>query len=79
MSLKKRVGNIRAALREILHDLRDTLGIVGRCRSAIHGFLETRGGDQFHGPRDLADVANAFSAFIELSNIGHSRSEPWFA
>ena len=73
------MGNIRSALSKVLNDLRDTLCVIGRRRSAIHGFLEPRSGDQFHGPRNFADVANAFSAFIELSNIGHSRSEPWFA
>ncbi len=34
-------------------------------------FLETRGGDQLHGPRDLADVADRLAALDQDSAIRH--------
>ena len=45
-------------LGQIGDKLGNLAGIGSSFRSTVHGFLESRGGDQFHGPCDLTDVFN---------------------
>ncbi len=69
--LEQRVAERQVRLRQVRDDLIDLLGIRGRFRSAVHGLLESRRGDEFHRPRDLADVADGFAPFDECTRLGH--------
>ena len=53
------------------HDLRQSIGVGSHRVCAIHRLLVARGRDQFHRPRDLADVANRLASFVEGAGIGH--------
>ena len=50
------------------------LGLGG----AVHRPLEARRGNQFHRPRDLADVADGLTPFDEFASLRHAllRGEP---
>ena len=68
---QQRMRDVQSASAKILDDLRNPLGVVVRRRGAIHGFLESRGSDQFHRSRNLANVSNRLASLVEFSNIGH--------
>ena len=69
--LQQRMLDLQAAVGQIRHQLRDPLRIGRGRRGAVHGLLEARIGDQFHRPRDLADVANRCASFVEGAGFGH--------
>ena len=78
--LQQRVRNGRTAflerLRQVCDDLRHLLRVGRRLRCAVHRLLEASGRDQFHRPRDLADVANGLQPFDDRSCFGHESLVP---
>ena len=68
---EQRMRNTRTAIGQILYDLGNTLGVVGRSRRTVHRLLEAGRRNELHRPGDLANIPNALSTFIELTNVCH--------
>ncbi len=69
--LQQRMLDLGSGCSQAVDDLRQPIGVGSHGRGAIHRLLVTRRGNQFHRPRDLADVANRLSTFIECAGVGH--------
>ena len=68
---EQRMRNTRTAIGQILYDLGNTLGVIGRSRRAVHRLFKAGRRDELHRPGDLANIPNALSTFIELTNVCH--------
>ena len=70
-ALEQRVTERESRPGKIRDDLGDLPGVGGRFGRAVHGFLEPRRRNQFHRPRDLADVSDCLQPFDDCTNVGH--------
>jgi len=62
------IGGVRTQVGRQLGDLA-RVGV--RLDRPVERFLEPSGGDEFHRPRDLADVPNRLAAFDDCAGFGH--------
>jgi hypothetical protein len=56
--VQQRVADFQPAVGQIADQAGDAAGVGRGGRGPVHRLFEARGGNQLHGPRDLADVAD---------------------
>lgn len=71
--LEQGVGDFQPGANQVTNQLGDPPSVVGRRSSSFHCFFETGRRDQFHRPRNLADIPNRLASFIKGSGIGHEK------
>ena len=69
--LEQGMVDFQPASGEVGNELGNAIRIGGRGQRTIHRPAERSRGNQFHRPRDLADVADRFASFIECSRFSH--------
>jgi hypothetical protein len=60
------VGRQFSRLRQRSHELLELVGIGPRFEHAVGRLLQSRGGHQLHGFRDLLDVLRGFDSLSDL-------------
>ena len=63
VGLQQRMMDIAGTGTQVGGQLGDLPGVGLGLDGAVHGFAKARGGDQLHGPRNLADVTDRFAPF----------------
>jgi len=69
---QERVRHLAGVLAQVGGQLGDLAGEGVRLGRPVECLLESRRGDQLHGPRDLADVADRLAALHECAEVGHA-------
>src|SRR5947209_8335188 len=68
---QERVLEVDRVGAEVGRQLRDLARVPLRLQGALEGPLESGGGNQLHGPRDLADILDRLAALDESTSLGH--------
>ena len=56
---------------EVAHQFGDPPDVGFRRQRPVHRLFEPRGGDEFHRPRDLANVADGLTPFDDRACLAH--------